>query len=103
MTHTCFRACRKPADCLLGFENDGRSECTKLTQNNGILCLLPEAPCENFVTASEICLDDEKSTCLDWSVIILSIFIGNMLQLVFESSMLYSLEVTFKPTSLEKL
>lgn len=41
--------------------------------------------------------------CLNWGVIWLSIFLGNLIQLVFEASLLYSLEITFTQTPLEKL
>ena len=40
--------------------------------------------------------------CINWGMIFLGIFIANMFQLVFEASMLYSLEITFNPTPLEK-
>lgn len=41
--------------------------------------------------------------CINWSVIILSIFLSNLLQFVFEASLYYSLEILFTPTPLEKL
>lgn len=49
------------------------------------------------------CFDSEKELCLNWNFIILSILFGNLLQLLFETSLLYSLEITFKPTELDKL
>ena len=103
-THTCFKYCRSPADCLLGFDDDNREQCTKKTKDQGIYCLISgETACENYVMAGEICLDHMKTICLNWSFIVLAIFLGNTIQTTFEAAMLYSLEVTFKPTSLEKL
>jgi len=104
MVHTCFPACKTYADCLLGFEDDMRPQCTSQSQNDGLYCLIPDlTPCENFITASEICLDSAKTICIDLKFIALGVIIGNILQLVFEASMLAALEVTFKPTSLDKL
>jgi len=40
---------------------------------------------------------------MDWRKIIYAIIICNCLQVIFESSMLYALEVTLKPTMLDKL
>lgn len=48
-THTCFKSCRGPAECLLGYEDDGRPECTKDNRGEGIYCVLPDSACENFV------------------------------------------------------
>ena len=103
MVHTCFPACKTYADCLLGFEDDRRPQCTAETLDAGLYCLTPSTPCENFVTASEICLNAAKSVCIDLKIIALGVIIGNILQLVFEASMLYALEVTFKPTALDKI
>lgn len=64
---------------------------------------MPETKCENYVMTGETCLDSEKSICLNSTFIFLAILIGNILQVIFETSMLYSLEVTFKPTNLDKL
>ncbi len=77
-------------------------------------CLLPdENSCENFVTSGEICLgksklclqliDEERYICINILSIAIAIIIGNILQLVFEAGMLYAMEVTFKPTNLDKL
>jgi hypothetical protein len=41
--------------------------------------------------------------CLNWGIIFLAIFLSNAVQLIFESSLLYSLEVMFTPTPLERL
>lgn len=41
--------------------------------------------------------------CIKIGFIIIGIILGDFLQLVFESGMLYALEVTFKPTNLDRL
>ena len=67
-------------------------------------CLNPDLnTCENFISKGQICLNSEESVCIDLTVIALAVIIGNILQVVFEASMLYALEVTFKPTPLDKL
>lgn len=53
--------------------------------------------------SGEMCLDAGKTICLNATFILLAILIGNILQTIFETSMLYSLEVTFKPTNFDKL
>lgn len=102
MTHTCFKPCRGPAECLLGYEDDDRAECTKDNRNSGILCVQQEAKCESYVTADDECFDNDLTMCLNWNSIFLAIFLANMIQLVFEASLLYAQEITFTPTPLEK-
>jgi hypothetical protein len=102
-THTCFKPCRGPAECLLGYEDDSRPECTKENRDDGILCVMPQSECENYVKVDDECPGGNYTMCLNWSVIILSIFLSNMLQLLFEASLLYSQEIMFTPTPLEKL
>jgi hypothetical protein len=41
--------------------------------------------------------------CLDWKIVIISIVIANGLQIIFEAGALYALEITFKPTSLDRV
>ena len=101
-THTCFKACHSPADCLLGFEDDQRQECDKNNRDKGIYCLLPETPCEKYVTAEEECPGGDSTMCINWGLVFLAIFIANTCQLVFEAAMLYSLEITYNATPLEK-
>ena len=90
-THTCFKACHSPADCLLGFEDDMRQECTKENRETGIYCLLPESPCENYVTENEECPGGDKTMCINWGIVFLAIFIANTCQLIFEACLLYAL------------
>ena len=41
--------------------------------------------------------------CIDWLGIIYAILITNALQILFEGSMLFALEITLKPSYLDKL
>jgi hypothetical protein len=41
--------------------------------------------------------------CVDWIVIILAIIISNVVQTVFEAAIAYSVELTFKPTYLDRM
>jgi len=59
--------------------------------------------CETLVLAGESCLNDDKTLCLDWSNIWFAILMLNSLQLIFESSMAYSLEISLQPTELDRL
>jgi hypothetical protein len=100
--HTCFNPCKGPGDCLQGFDDDTRQECTKDNKKSGVYCLLPETPCEDFVTLEDECPNGDYSMCVNWNHIFLVIFLANLCQLVFEASMLFSLEITFSATPLEK-
>ena len=42
-------------------------------------------------------------TCLDWNIIIIAIVASNFIQVIFESSIAYSVELTFKPTYLDRM
>lgn len=102
-THACFPPCRSPGDCMLGFDDDDRPQCTKLNRQDGIYCVMPQDSCEVYVNANDVCFGADYGICINWSNIILAIFIANSIQLVFEASLLYALEVTFQPTALEKM
>jgi hypothetical protein len=65
--------------------------------------VMPEDQCENYVKVEDECPGGDYTMCINWSVIILSIFLGNLLQLVFEASLYYSQEIMFTATPLEKL
>ena len=104
--HTCFESCKRSGDCLSGFDIDGREVCATTfgAQPVGILCVNPElTKCENYVAENAICLDDDRLICIDWQLIILSVIIMNCFQVFFEASMLYAVEISLKPTVLEKL
>ena len=101
-THTCFDPCSSPADCLLGYDSDNRDECTSQNRNSGIFCVMPNDECENFVKESDECPGGDFTTCFNWSNIIISIIVGNVLQFIFEVSLFNSLEIMFTPTPLEK-
>ena len=64
---------------------------------------MPETPCENYLEQGEFCFDSENQLCLSWSAILMALLVSNFLQFVFEGGMLHSLDVTFKPTSLDRM
>ena len=41
--------------------------------------------------------------CIDWNIIVISIVISNFIQVVFEASIAYSVELTYKPTYLDRM
>jgi hypothetical protein len=41
--------------------------------------------------------------CIDWGVIIIAMVVSNFIQIVFEASIAYSIELTFKPTYLDRM
>ena len=103
-TQVCFNGCRRAVDCLIGFSGDTRPECTPETRNfSSLVCLKPETECENYVKRREMCLNDAKTMCVDWAIVFLAILVTDALQLVFEASMLFALETTYKPTTVEKM
>ena len=40
--------------------------------------------------------------CINWGIVFLAILLANIAQLIFEACMLYSLEITYSATPLEK-
>lgn len=102
--NTCFSGCSAPADCLTGFDFDTRQECNSTNRNNGMYCLLPDSsPCEVFEIVGETCYDSGNTICVNWKFILISIVIGNCFQILFEGSLLFTMELTFKPTGLDKI
>lgn len=53
--------------------------------------------------ANTICLDSQNKICINWRKIIYAIIITNVLQVIFESSMLMALSLSLKPTGLDKI
>jgi hypothetical protein len=43
------------------------------------------------------------SLCYDWSAILYSLIVTNILGLIFETAFAYSFEISLKPTKLDKL
>jgi hypothetical protein len=41
--------------------------------------------------------------CIDWYVILLAILLSNIVQVIFEAAIAYSVELTFKPTYLDRM
>ena len=106
--HGCFPQCKTSADCYMGFNVDKRESCDIGKQHvaggpEGILCVSENTECETLVTEDEICLNDDNTLCISWRSIWLSVLLLNCLQLVFEASMAYALEISLRPTNLDRL
>ena len=59
------------------------------------MCVTDKTVCETYVTEGEMCLNDSNTLCLNWPNIWIAIIIMNVIQLLFEASMAYSLEISF--------
>lgn len=62
-----------------------------------------QTPCENLITKNEMCMDDDYTICINWDNIWMAMIILNVAQLIFEASMAYALEISLRPTSLDRL
>ena len=83
---------------------DGRPVCDGENQmEESILCLAPETECETFTKKTQQCFDADLKFCIDWNVIVLAIIASNIVQIVFEAAIAYSVELTFKPTYLDRM
>lgn len=67
------------------------------------MCISDENVCETYVAENEMCMNDGNTLCISWSNIWIAIIILNSIQLLFEASMAYSLEISLQPTSLDRL
>ena len=50
-----------------------------------------------------MCMNEANTFCVSWRNIWVSVMILNCVQLAFEASMAYALEISLKPTSLDRL
>ena len=50
-----------------------------------------------------MCFNDGNTLCLNWANIWIAVLILNCMQLAFEASMAYALEISLKPTALDRL
>ena len=67
-------------------------------------CLLPDvSACEVFQLLGETCYNSDNTLCINWKFILVSIVIGNIFQVLFEGSLLFTMEMTFKPTGLDRI
>lgn len=64
---------------------------------------MPTDNCEAYISADATCFGNSYDMCISWANIALAIFIANVIQMIFEASLLFALEVTYTPTPLEKL
>ncbi len=106
--HTCFRSC-KLQDDTEEFEIDERPDCTRNEDSFGmeyyeydLLCVRPEDDCEIFKMEDEVCSDSNEDVCFSGALVWIAIIIANVGQLIFEAALLYTLNISFKPTELEK-
>lgn len=83
---------------------DDLSEDDIMRKENSILCLNPyQNECEVYQKKSRHCFDDEKTLCIGWIEILIGILIANICQVIFETAMAYSIELTYKPTYLDRM
>ena len=68
------------------------------------MCLDPETnTCENYMQAEEYCLNEAGTVCINIYSILIAVVIANVCQIIFEASMLCSLEISLKPSQFDKL
>lgn len=100
--HSCFEPCKQSATVLEeGFGKDGRDVCKNEERDNGLLCVDPRETCEIYTNESQICFDENFEICIDYMIILYAVIICCSLQTIFDASLLFSFQVTFKPTKLE--
>jgi hypothetical protein len=107
--HTCFESCQIRDKVDPSITLDTRPFCDELGYDYSkgereIICVDPLLnDCEVFQHKSKICFDEEKMVCIGWLTILLAIIISNFVQIIFEATLAWSLEITFKPTYLDKI
>lgn len=68
------------------------------------MCLDPEKnTCEHYMQAGEHCWDEAGTWCIHWQNILIAIALASVSQVIFEASMLCSLEISLKPSAFDKL
>lgn len=78
--------------------------CGSNDKNNAIICLDPDyTGCEKYVPTGFLCLRGNDELCISIWFILIAIFVSDLWQLIFESATLYAIEMTYKPTSLERM
>ena len=107
-THICFESCRpdpqRSQETDAGFEVDERPICQEGDDGTteSILCLNPyENECQVLELKSQTCFDTKSLLCIDWSLVLIAIFVGNFVQTLFQASLASTLEMTFYPTDLD--
>jgi hypothetical protein len=73
------------------------------TRETALLCIKPTEMCETYVNPFETCFESSNVICFSVYIVLVGILLGNSIQMMFEISMLYSIEITYKPTALEKM
>lgn len=62
----------------------------------------PDSPCEHYIEEGQVCYDAANRLCINWYYILYAILCTNVLQVLFEGSMLFALEITLKPNYLDR-
>lgn len=83
-TQTCFNGCKRAADCITGFSEDGRPECSRDTRENSLVCVKPDTTCETYVNQFEVCFAAGDKLCFSVQIIVIGIAAANLIQIVFE-------------------
>ena len=102
-TQTWFRHWKMSTDSSNGITNDTRPAWNSSNTNDAILCLNPDTTSwEDYVPDNTYWL---RGNMLWISIvyIFISIIVTDFAQLVFEGSMLFAIETSLKPTSIERL
>ena len=100
--HSCFYKYKNSSDP--NFIDDTRVDWS-VAQNDptanpdDLICISPTDTCELVAWADEIC---HNGSCMSFAVIFISIAIANFGQLLFETALLYTSSITFKPTDLDR-
>jgi hypothetical protein len=88
---------------LTGFGQDNRPHCTPSTSQSGLYCVDPAETCENYKEVGQVCYDSLNNVCVNWLYVLYALIITNVLQVIFEGSMLFALEISLRPNYLDKL
>jgi len=105
--HTCFESCKDiTVEDYDNFLEDTRPECSEeIQKEESIICVHPyvEDNCETYQKVSRYCFDEDKMLCFGWREILIAILCANTCQVLFETALAYSIEITFKPTKLDRM
>lgn len=59
--------------------------------------------CDVLQLKSQTCFDLYSMVCIDWTLIVTCMFLGNLLQLIYQASLAKSREWTLFPTELDMM
>jgi len=100
---TCFNWCQDVGSNNSLFTDDTRPTWGSTNKDDAIICLNPKTTnWEDYVPKNEICMRGSE-LWINFLWIIVAILITDFLQIIFESATLYSIELTYRPTTIERL